>query len=369
MNKLKKIYNFLIHKKWNIPNNPRGGGRFILSEFIDDYRKHELPFYQIHKIHKRGFFVSDWAYFKLNEQNYKDYLSNVQYYAMHPINGWNTIWIDDKLTLKYMCAGTELDKFMPKYYFQTDKETNLIALPDSPVKCDDLDWHSIISLLKKEKEIAVKRISGSAGEGFYRAYYDNNKFYLNKDVYSEEEFLLKLKRLPNYIYTEYLRPHKDLAPFCDETVNSIRYLVARIDGHFELVTSFIRFGTLKSNYVDNYLAGGVLCFCDEYGHFDKGNVIDHSTGTNIEVSSHPDNNLRLEGVIPNWNLIIEAVKAFDDHFPQLSYLGFDFAITDKNEAKIIEINSLSGIHSLQLRGSILDSRFRDFFTSKLTYKY
>ena len=71
------------------------------------------------------------AAYGLRENKIADYLSDYDYYRIWPLNSWNRIWINDKLTLKYMLADTEYSDFMPKYYYYMTPK-GLKKLLDAP---------------------------------------------------------------------------------------------------------------------------------------------------------------------------------------------------------------------------------------------
>ncbi len=54
-----------------------------------------------------------------------------------------------------------------------------------------------------------------------------------------------------------------------------------------------------------------------------------------------------------------------DLLPQLIYMGIDFAITKDNKIKILEINSLTSLDSLELEESVYDKPQGDFFKERL----
>lgn len=184
---------------------------------------------------------------------------------------------------------------------------------------------------------------------------------LNDKVLTRKELKLELQKFRDYLITE-----KDMVPFCSDTVNTIRYLVGKkSNGEISLIKSFIRFGTIKSGFVENYNAGGVLCYINDNGVFEKGNLYDFELMKNIIITHHPDTGTELKGIIPLWNGIQKASADFCEYFPQLNYLGFDFVVTSKNEVKILEINSLTSLDSLQLAGSILDSKNGSFYKDRM----
>ena len=335
--------------------------------FRQDYKKHKRKILKVWSIHHQGFSWDDWHVNALNKQNCAEYLKTTQYYAMHPLNEQYSHWIDDKLTLKYLCAGTQLDKYMPKYYYQIDNDGNVLALSDAPDKTKNrCTAENVISFLEATGELAMKRVAGSLGEGFYKVVKKNGQYYLNDKVDSKDELIQKIKELKDYLVTEYLHPHEDLVPFCADTANCIRYLIGRDDsGEMKLIRSFIRLGTKASGFVENYNAGGVLCYVTKTGEFKNGNIFDSRSGTNNIISEHPDTKQKLVGKIPLWNEVQKAAEQFGVNFPQMQYLGIDFVITNKNEVKILEINSLTSLDCLQLDESILKKPQGDFYKKRL----
>lgn len=356
------FYKILLAKKFNIPFS----STWLLSKaFIRDWKKKKVSYIKILKIHNKGFTVDDWLICNLNQNNYKKHMTNAQYYGMHPLNGRYSCWIDDKLTLKYLCTGI-LDKYMPEYYFLINTGGIVYNLIDSPyIDNININFVNVIELLKRKNMLALKRVAGSLGEGFYKAECIDGDLYLNGVKYTQELFIDKLETLKDYIVMEYLEPHKELAKYCPDTVNCIRYLAGKVDGKLELLKSFIRFGNKNSGYVENYAAGGVLCYLNKNGEFSEGNMLDIKSDKNIIVSSHPDNGVKLKGKIPHWIEICNAVDEFGRVFPHLNYLGFDFVITKDNQVKILEINSLSSYDALNLYDSILESESGVFFKTRI----
>lgn len=215
-------------------------------------------------------------------------------------------------------------------------------------------------------ELALKRVAGSLGEGFYKATHTDGVYYLNDVTYSKDELVKKFEELKDYLVTEYLHPHKDMIPFSADTVNTLRYLVGRDEaGKMNLIKSYIRFGTKVSGFVENYAAGGVLCFVSDKGIFEYGNLLDLKKMRNSIIQKHPDTKIELKGKIPLWNEIQTAADEFGNFFPQMDYLGLDFVVTNKEEVKILEINSLTSLDAIQLQGSILKTPQGEFFRKRL----
>ncbi len=189
---------------------------------------------------------------------------------------------------------------------------------------------------------------------------------MNNDELTETQLVENLKKLRNYLISEYLRPHKDLAAFNGGTANAMRYLIAKNNKNERVViTRFIRFGTKKSKMIENYNRGGILSYIDKDGYFTNGNIFDTSTSRNSIITKHPDHGVALKGRIPLWEDVERIANELMDYMPQMKYLGIDFVITDKCTVKILEINSLTSLDAIKISGSILNEPEGDFFKELL----
>lgn len=254
---------------------------------------------------------------------------------------------------------------MPQYYFQIDASGRILPLMDYPTERSVANVEEILALLRTKTELAVKLIVGTIGQGFYKAEYKDGTYFLNGTPYSTSEMCAKLASLRNYVFTEYFHPHPESARIGSQTANAIRVLLGRMDGRMVMLAGDIRFGTRASGYVDNYGAGGVSVYVDENGCFTQGNILDSQTGRNRVITHHPDNGEELKGRVPLWDDVREACRKLDRFFPQMDYLGVDFVVTDQNEVKILEINSLTSISIFQTEGSVLDTPQGAFFRERL----
>lgn len=109
--------------------------------------------------HERGFSAQSAMLYDINNENYKDYLSDYDYYKIWPLNSWTRIWVNDKLTLKYMLANSEYGSVMPKYYYYMTQD-GLKSLIDNPYKENLVDVQQFIKLLSEVKVMACKPCNG-----------------------------------------------------------------------------------------------------------------------------------------------------------------------------------------------------------------
>lgn len=351
---LKKLYK-KIYKVNNFTSS------IMINDLINNFSFKKLL------INLKGFKEETWNIDGINNRNYKEYLSDREYMNMHPINGRYSMWIDDKLTLKYMLAGNpKLRNIMPDYYWHIDEEGNIFELMDLEKEnlLSNNQEERIIELLKRKKELAFKLFSGSIGKGFYKVSYIEDKIYINSRSYTEEKTKDFIRNLRGYLITEFIKPNKCFTKYCTKTTNTIRYLVGKENGKVLLLFSYIRFGTKQSDFIENYDSGGVLCILDKFGDFKEGNLKEGNL-KNKRIRKHPDTNKNLKDKIPNFYLMREIAEEIFSYLPQLKYCGIDFVYTNKNEYKILEINSLTSLAGIQLEKSILKSEYGNFYLERL----
>lgn len=340
----------------------------IYRNLLRDYIKPpvKMNIFQVAGIHRKGFTVSDWMIMGVNKDNYREYLSSKQYNKYHPINGYFSKLIDDKLTFKYIMSGTPYEKNTPDYYLLIDEDGVIRPMMDWDGKTGDIGDEDVLAFLRSKGKLALKLVTASLGKGFYKAEYRDGKIFVNNEEMETERFLAFLHALKNCIVSEYLTSHADFREFGPDTANTLRYLLCRIDGEYYMMKSYARFGTRKSGVVENFARGGVLCYVKENGTFNGGYVINKSP-KRMEakfVPEHPDTHKPLTGTVPCWGEIQRVAVGVAKLMPQMKYLGLDFVVTDEGAVKLLEINSLTSLDGLQTDRSILSTEVgKRFFAS------
>ena len=311
---------------------------------------------------KRGFYPYRIAQYGLTEENYKQCLSDREYKRLYPINNRYKIWIDDKLTMKYMLKP--FDEFMPRYYYHLlkDRACHIMRLMDCPNDCADT-YEDILKLLMDVGSLAVKPTAGTYGIGFCKLDYKNGKYYLNGNALSEEEMVGFFKKLENHIITELVQMHETIANLNPTSLNTIRVMLINENGNNPVIPSaFMRIGTKASGNVDNTAQGGMFCKVDvETGRFYDGEKINNHIISPSPI--HPDTGATVEGIIPHWETVKQKLTEIAKYIPQLEWMGFDIAITE-NGFNIIEINSHQGLH----RYHTYPQEVKDYFTRKSAVK-
>lgn len=308
---------------------------------------------------RNGFDLSDLNLFGAEnlKANKKDYLSARDYLKLHPINGEYSFWIDDKLTMKNVFSRYE--EYLPAYYFQLEKN-RIMRLVNCPEELD-ASVDGILALLRDKKLLAVKRLWGSGGAGFYRLEYGENGYLVNRKATGEEELRRLLAGLHPYLVMEYVINHRAIREIWPDATNTMRVLMANCGGELVLLRSFIRFGNASSNCVDNAHAGGIESVIDE----ETGKILFTQAqdvyGTPTVITHHPDSGVSFDIWIPRWKEITEQIRKICLDYPQMRYMGFDVAVTE-DSFKILEINSLSGLMAAQCKEPLMkDPKTRRVF--------
>lgn len=70
--------------------------------WADFWEFKEIPLKEKLWAYRRGFLSAALAWYPDLKQHTEDYLPNLTYYTLHPVNGFFSRWIDDKLTFRYI---------------------------------------------------------------------------------------------------------------------------------------------------------------------------------------------------------------------------------------------------------------------------
>lgn len=297
-----------------------------------------LSYMQKKWAYDRGFLSSRINQYGLTEENYKNFISDYDYRYIRHINNKYRSWLEDKVTVKYICS--DYSQFFPEYYYHIsirNGEKRIIPLMDLPSNLDaTLD--SIFTLAEQKGSLALKLQNGAQGEGFYKLSYEDGNYYLNHEPATREEILEILDNPESqYLITEYIQQHPVIDAIYPGSVNTLRIISFMKDGKTpQIGNAYMRVGSVATGAVDNVGAGGITVEVDEKtGRFYNARMV--VDGKLIPVEKHPDTGTLLEGYIPHWDKIAEGIIDLHLAMPELEYLGFDVAITEDG-MKLPEIN-------------------------------
>lgn len=317
--------------------------------------------------HSNGFLAESASAYALSDNNKMNYLPDYDYYKIWPLNSWERIWINDKLTLKYMLSGTDMDHYMPRYYYYYDSDRGLIPLIDNPKKESSIA--SFCEMLKDEKSFACKPCNGAGSEGFFHLSYKDG-YRINGRIVEEIDIEKFVHEHINYIYTEYLFPEESFSKI-SPLIHTLRIVIVNDLKHEPyIIGGYLRFAnktTGFANHTGNLTQRKEFDYDTEVnwenGYFHSGKAV-YSDYVE-EMFIHPNSQKIAEGYIENWDNIIRLVKEFAHKYSLCEYLGFDLCISTEG-IKIMEINSHPGIKHMQIRKPLLQEGFsKKYFESKI----
>lgn len=324
---------------------------------------------------KNGYFPGRVELYNLDNENKKMYLPDYHYFMLHPLNHHFRIWINDKLTLKYILNNESFKNIMPEYYAYVENDgtyTYLMDCPQGIAKDERFLWN----LLEEKKNLVLKpNSSASGGYGFIRLEKRDTEVYENNTKIDRERFYNIRDSIRNYVITEYVYQHTDMAHIWPQSECTLRVIMCKEpkkqfeEDRWNCLVSFARFGTSISGGTSNLVAGGVgIGFdyetgiyndtCLRYKKFCKdGKWI---------LNEHPDSKVKWKGLgIPHWECIKKKISELCQYISSLSYLGLDIVVTE-NDMKLLEINTLPALDYAQVISgpAMRNKELRSFFESK-----
>jgi hypothetical protein len=299
-------------------------------------------------------------FYGLNATNMRDYVPELKYVRLHPINGPATSLIDNKLHLPFLLS--RFPQHVPRHYclIANDRFTALPLGHDRRICNAD----QFVDLLTREGRLVAKRLVSHVGVGFMLFSREDAGFAINGRSVDESELRSTATGLDGYLVTEYVLPHSYSHEIYSRSVNTIRLLTLcdQMKPRAFLAAAIHRFGTDETYPVDHPSRGGMYCRVE----MDSGRLTDTVSfldgGKAVYYETHPDTGARIEGVeVPRWADIRSAVLKMAEDLSFLPYMGWDIAVTP-DSFKVLEINPCPGLSTAQTYGPMLaDPRVRDFF--------
>ena len=328
----------------------------------------------------RGFFPGRVQLYSLNEDNYREYIPDYNYFMLHPLNNHFLKWLD-KTTLKYVLNSNGCEDTMPEYYIYVENDGSYTYLMEAPQEIPK-DENFLINLVKLKGVLAMKPNSGtSGGLGFIKLEWKNNSFYENNKVIDFARVNEIKESMRNYIVTEYVHQHDELCKIWSESECTLRVIMTkdpRINKYaistWFCAVSFARFGTMLSGGASNLSAGGIgVGFDYETGKYSDFSLRyrKFSPGDKLIIDRHPDTGyVWKDNSLPNWVIVKKKIYDICQHVSSLDYLGLDIIITNDG-MKLCEINSHPAMDYAQVMcGPVMaKENSRIFFAHKGIHNY
>lgn len=300
--------------------------------------------------HEHGFLAESACLYGLNEQNIGQYMSDYDYWKVWPLNNWSRIWINDKLTLKYILSNSDLKMVMPDYYYYSTPN-GLRYLPDNEFKDNSVE--NFLKLLMKIGVFACKPCNGECSTGFVKLSYENESFKINDNEANETEIVRFINEHPNYIFTEYMYPTKEFLCYGNQ-IHTLRVVVMNPNGdNPEILSGYLRLPSGEGNAANYILHDGTNN--EEFNIFvgvdfetgKLGRALKTFPDRGEDIVFHPSTGAEIKGILPNYVDVKEKILKVAEYINNVEYLGFDIGITDKG-FKIMEINSHPGPTYMQV---------------------
>lgn len=319
--------------------------------------------------HKNGFCAESACAYGLTEDNLGDYLSDYDYWRLWPLNSWQRIWINDKLTLNALLGGSDLAGYLPVYFYYSRPEGGLLPLSGSGYAPG---VEGLLACLRREGSFACKPCNGSTSAGFHHLEFRDGAFRVDGEEVTSDGIKEFVGSHPNYVFTEFIRPEASLAAI-NPLIHTLRALVINPTGTQPTPTiAYLRFGMEDGSRGTgaNYVAPTNADICSynveinlKSGHYGNGRLV---YANRVEdAPRHPTSGALVEGVIPQWEAVLEMMRRLSLKVSACEYLGFDACVTDKGP-KIMEINSHTGVKYLQLFHPIWkDETLAPYYREKL----
>lgn len=364
---LEEIREAGMDKKW---------AKMFVKKFSDDEKAFSMTAEQKKWAMERGFFPGRIELYGLTEENYRNYLPDWHYFMMHPLNHHFKIWVNDKLTLKYVLNSCGCESSMPKYYLYVENDGKYTYLMDAPdYIAKDKDF--VMNLLKETGILALKPNSGtSGGLGFIKLELVNGELFENNKKINFDRFEEIVSMMRNYIVTEYVKQHDDLAKIWPDSECTLRVIMGKgvTDNNYAkpewfCTVCYARFGSSLSGGASNLSSGGIgIAFDYETGKY-KDFAIRYKKfceDGNVKLKEHPDTHVEWsKESLPNWDKVKEMLECICSHVSSLSYLGFDVIVTNDG-MKICEINTHPASDYVQVACApiLCNEKAVEFFESK-----
>lgn len=278
---------------------PYLGVTWFHDVFYDLFFDHSVSFPDKLWGYKHGFFSYRLPQYGITKENHLSYISDFEYKWMRHINSRYRTWLENKITVKYIAS--DYKECFPEYYYYTVWKNNLnkiIAMMDLPEDYGT-EAEDIFRLVKEKGDLALKMVSGSHGDGFYRFSYKDGEYLLNGNPTSEEEIEgIIMNPDSQYLITEFIKSHPELSKYYDGAVSTLRFIVFKKDGRTpQMADCYMRVGTSATGAVDNIGAGGMFAKVDmKDGHYsDAALMVNNNI---IPTPHHPDSGLLVDGYIP-----------------------------------------------------------------------
>lgn len=194
--------------------------------------------------YEHGFTAEEVRAIGITEDNYHNYLGDLDYFFLDPIDPLTKRLIDGKLVIPYTIGG-RFPEYVPEYYCWIVTRNQFIMMNDNPInQYDDLKDY-LIKLLDTKRDLALKPFTGAGGAGFVRLSKHNDGVYANGTLVEDIDLFID-SISDKYLVTEFFGQCKEFDEIWDNSVAALRVIAINDGATPEVFVSYARFGTKLS---------------------------------------------------------------------------------------------------------------------------
>lgn len=294
---------------------------------------------------------TDWHVFykSMNGEFHKDYIPLGLFKTkISPKLNETIQWpaLLDKNIIYRLFKGFELPKRVVQningFYYINDKPANL--------------EEAINAISTNGKQLIIKPSIDSGGGKKVVAFKVEGNKTSHKNLRIEN--LLKLYK-KDFIVQEFLEQSETMSKLNPSSLNTLRVISYLNDHGVNILSTTARVGGLNSR-TDNYSSGGLLCGVDDNGRIKtkgyskKGLALDQ-TFTGIKLIGY---------AVPNYNLVLDMVKAMHVRIPYFKLVSWDIAIDKNNKPILVEYNTYNQGLEVQIVTGPFFGKFTDEILAK-----
>lgn len=286
---------------------------------------------------------------KVTNENNKRYLTEIRRKT-----GWSVGKAELEVgKAKVNCGASYEDFLVFKFYEKSEEEQRRYVT---------LDLFTKMKIKYNEHRLSVNNFDNKAIFNEHFKSYIKHKWFVNRDM-SCEEFAERIQGIDKLIVKplwatqgsgievfqcnssdkdnielynnlinkrrciieEYIVQNKEIAEFCQSSVNTVRVTTLNYKGECKFLYAVFRIG--RGGVVDNFHAGGVAAAVD----VESGIVCTNAVDLDGNVFTHsPATGKKVKGFkIPFWDEIISICKEITGKVEGTDLVGWDFAVTEK----------------------------------------
>lgn len=203
------------------------------------------------------------------------------------------------------------------------------------VKVTPENREAVLAFLEKHPRFIAKPIDGCCGKGVEILDTQGDAAAM-ADKLLAQDVCVELEEL--------IRQHPAVSAVYPDAINTLRTVSITKDGVPHIICTYFRIGN-GGRHVDNFNSGGMVAPVDEVTGTVKDRAIDKQKQL---YAIHPQTGTPIQGFrFPDWEAAMELVKAAAREVPEVGYVGWDVAFSDKGPM-LVEGNNFPGHDIYQL---------------------